>query len=65
MALSLEPQGIDEKSWYYESKKGIDVLHQVFDADGDYLQTAHIEIPWKSLRRSIRRKDHKRIGKEK
>lgn len=48
---------IDEYNWYYEEKKGVSFVHEVYGWDnGKYLQTDIIFIPWKRLLESVRRK---------
>lgn len=51
------PMPIDEYNWYYEEKKGVSFVHEVYGWDnGKYLQTDIIFIPWKRLLESVRRK---------
>jgi hypothetical protein len=56
MSLSNKPQTIDESSWYYEEKKGIEIVHEIKNKDGSYLRTDFILIPWRKLKESLRRK---------
>ena len=48
--LRLESYKIDDKSWYYEDKKGIEIIYH--EEDGKYI---HITIPWYKLKRSLSR----------
>jgi len=52
MALSNDPQNIDEHNWYYEEKKGIYIVHEVIQR-GDCVQSDKIIIPWKNLKQSL------------
>ena len=57
---SMRPQRIDNSNWYYEEKRGIEVIHEVYasdEKDVKYLRTDHIMIPWAKLRKSLARKD--------
>lgn len=54
-----KPQEIDSHNWYYEKKGGVELIHEVY-SDETYLSTAHIKIPWKMLRASLARHDHKK-----
>jgi len=59
MILRLTAMPIDEHNWYYEEKKGISFVHEVYLND-KYLRTDIVLIPWKRLLESVRRK----YGKE-
>jgi len=52
MALSLEPQEIDEHNWYYEEKKGIFIVHEVIQY-GNCVQADTFTIPWKNIKQSL------------
>lgn len=54
--LSRDPQEINQRNWYYEELKGIDIIHEVYSGN-TYLETTHIKIPWKMLRASLKRRD--------
>lgn len=56
MALKREPIEINDNNWYYEEEKYITVIHEVRYPDGSYIRTDAINIPWKRLLESIRRK---------
>ena len=60
MKARLTPIRIDEYNWYYEKVKGISFVHEVYNKDGEFLQTDIVLIPWKRLLESVRRK----YGKE-
>ena len=53
--LSLFPKKIDKNNWYYEDIDGIEIVH----VPVNYQDTAHIKIPWRKIRASLRRKDRK------
>ena len=50
--LSMQPQHVTDRIWYYEEKEGICVVHEV--SHGDVKQ---FYIPWRLIRASVRRKD--------
>ena len=56
MTLSLKPQNIDEKTWYYEEPKGLHVVREARTIVGGFIQTEQFVIPWKMLRVSLARK---------
>ena len=62
--ISIAPQEINETNWYYEDRDGIDLIHEVYTRDV-CLRTDHIKIPWKMLRASLARLDHKRKQRSK
>ena len=51
---SLEPQQIDRLNWYYETKMGIEIIHEVY-IEGELFRTEMIEIPKKKLNDSLKR----------
>lgn len=54
--LSRKPQNINRESWYYEEPSGIEIIYQV--GNNFY----HINIPWRKLRNSLKRKDKKEVS---
>lgn len=53
---SLNPQKIDDDSWYYEYRGRIEVVHEIRDsATGNYIRTDTIKIPWRKLEKSMKR----------
>lgn len=60
MALSLEPQQIDDTHWYYERKDGLLVLHQVRDENGYWISTHEFRIPWSMIDESLARRPRTR-----
>ena len=56
MTLKDDPMKIDEHNWYYEEKKGISLVHEVCGGDDKVLGTVIIDIPWKRLLESVKRK---------
>lgn len=54
--LSDKPQKIDAKTWYYEELHGLIIIHEVYN-DKDFIKTITIKLPWRSIMRSIKRKE--------
>lgn len=54
LALSLEPQNINQSLWYYEEPKGITIV-QEFRLNGDYIKTTQTVIPWRKILASVER----------
>lgn len=52
---SLDPQHLNQDAWYYEGKRGIEVVRQVRDGDGNYLAISITMVSWKKIRASMRR----------
>lgn len=55
LRISLGPHHINQDAWYYESKRGIEVVRQVRDGDGNYLATSITMVSWRKIRASMRR----------
>jgi hypothetical protein len=55
MSASLNPQRINEQTWYYEHPKTIEVVREVFDSSGRYIKTDVFKLPIHRLQKSIRR----------
>lgn len=55
--LDMRAHHISADVWWYEVDAGIEVIHHVNDADGNYLRTDHMLIKWASLRAALKRKD--------
>jgi hypothetical protein len=57
--LSRAPQNVGVNDWYYEEPKGIQVIHEIYDAydPTHYIRTDRVLIPWSMLRASVKRKD--------
>ena len=53
--ISLDPNHINQDAWYYEGKRGIEVVRQVRDGNGDYLATSVTMVSWEKIRKSMRR----------
>ena len=49
----LAPYNIDKQNWFYVDGSVIELIHQVVDATGTYLQTDHIKIRLNALRKAI------------
>lgn len=58
--LSLVPQNINEKTWYYEDTKNIDFITYEKPGDGGAI---YIKIPWSKLIKSVER--YKAVKKSK
>ena len=52
--LSLQPQEITKTMWYYEEKKGIKVIYEIY-VNGVYNRTDQFVIPWKKICASVKR----------
>lgn len=52
--LSREPQNITEETWYYEEKRGLNVIHEIRQL-GVYLRTDTILLPWRKVLNSVKR----------
>lgn len=55
MKLSLDPQHINENNWYYETKKGIEIIHQMRNIHGNMICNEIFTIPWKKIENSLKR----------
>ena len=55
------PVNIDKKTWYYEEKKGINIVRQIMNKNDKYITTEQILIPWPFIRISLARKDKKKL----
>ena len=52
--LSNYPQNVTDEMWYYEERKGINVVYEIRHR-GKYVRTDQILIPWGKVERSIKR----------
>lgn len=52
MAIDRKPQNITERDWYYESRTHLLLVHQVYDKQGNYVQTDQFKLPWRMVERS-------------
>lgn len=55
MTLRNCPININKDNWYYEEEKAVCFVHQVY-IGGEYIQTDQINISWKKLLESVKRK---------
>jgi hypothetical protein len=62
MTQAVSPQDIDDRTWYYEDKEGIGVVRRIH-VDGVFHHTDQFKIPWEMVRRSLARKDHRKVPK--
>lgn len=63
MSLSLSPQDVTTDLWYYEEKRGINIVHQI-KVNGVYVRTDQIIIPWEMIRTSLARKDKRKLPRK-
>jgi len=52
LKATCDPVHINDTAWFYNQENGIDLLYEIRLANGDYLRTDHIKIPWNKLRAS-------------
>ena len=65
MASNSGPYDINEDVWYYEEKKGLILVHQIRNKNGDYICTAQIDLPWRKIEASLlRQKARRRAAKK-
>jgi len=50
---SIEPVHVTETCWFYPERKGMAVVQEHRDADGQYVGTAQVVIPWNLIRASM------------
>lgn len=50
---ALSPIHISKVSWAYADKGALLVVHEARDADGAYIQTDNIKIPWKTVLKAL------------
>lgn len=50
-----KPQNIDKNNWYYEDKRGVELIHEIWIA-GQYIRTDNILIRWKQLDGTLERR---------
>ncbi len=55
MPPSLSPQILGKNDWYYEMDTHLLLVHEVLDADGAWIRTDQIKIPWRKIEASIER----------
>ena len=55
MKLSLKSFSINKDNWYYENKKGIEVIHYGRDANGKIVCQKVFIIPWRKIENSYKR----------
>ena len=56
MKFRADPMNVSEHLWYYEEKKGINIVYEILDENGKYMRTDQFMIPWKKLLESVNRK---------
>jgi hypothetical protein len=60
--MSNEPQKIDEQNWYYEERRGVCLVHEVW-IEGRHVRTDQVYIPWRLLRATMKRAPKPRTPK--
>jgi hypothetical protein len=55
--LSFSPQKLNDEWWYYEEKKGIEIIHPIWSEDRIYIGTHSVIIPWRKIEMSLKRKN--------
>ncbi len=58
--MILNSQKIDKRNWCY-IEDNLLLVHQVYSAENEYIQTEQIKIPWKFIRQQLARHDHKKL----
>lgn len=56
MKYSIKPIKINDLSWYYEEGRGICVVCEKHDVNGQYIATTQTTIPWSKLKKSVNKK---------
>jgi hypothetical protein len=51
----VAPHNIDEHTWYYEEKDGIEIIRQVDAALDGNARIESIRIPWEKLTETVQR----------
>jgi hypothetical protein len=52
---SLEPQTIDNETWFYEDRKGLLIVHEFRTDAGLYVRTDQFVIPWRMVTAAVQR----------
>lgn len=47
--INRNPQKIDKHTWFYDGENYLDLIHEVYDKDNNYIQTDNIRISIKKL----------------
>ena len=53
--LNREPVTIDKLTWFYEERKGINLVHEERAQDGAYIRTVQIILPYGKVKRAMAR----------
>lgn len=54
--LSLSPQNLTNDSWYYETRKGLEIINYRKNESGNHERNPdRIVIPWRKVLESVRR----------
>ena len=59
MPLKQTPHKVTEDFWWYEEGQGISVVVVFRSPDGEVLDSKVRNIPWRSIRAALKRKDEK------
>lgn len=54
-AHSAEPQTIDLSTWYFETRRGLEFVHEVRSPEGAFLHSYQFLVPWRKVRASLKR----------
>lgn len=57
----LEPQRIDDETWFYEDRKGLLVVHEIRTDDGHYIRADQFVIPWRMVTGAAQRHELKHV----
>lgn len=52
---SLEPQKVDDETWFYDDRRGLLVVHEFRGPHNEYLRTDQFIIPWEKVRAALDR----------
>lgn len=52
---SNEPQTVTDRAWFYESRRGIELITQLRDKQDNFISGDVTRIPWGKIMRSARR----------
>jgi hypothetical protein len=55
MPGNLKPMQLGPNDWFYEENDHLLLVHEVREADGKYIRTDQIKIPWRRIEASLKR----------
>jgi len=56
LALSNNPQPIDNQTWFYDDKKGLLIVHEFRDVHHNYQGCDQFIIPWRKIEAARKRR---------